>query len=108
MGEAQLDIRKADRAGLSGEVRFGRKKIPVKGRVKPGSPAVVTLLETKADGEAVADGLEAILYIPPWWPTVDYEYDLVFGTMVVGNGSSYGKKELKSKLIAITGVQPFA
>ncbi|WP_156456892.1 hypothetical protein [Bradyrhizobium sp. CCH5-F6] len=106
--EAELEVFTATRSSLSGEFRVGNKKVPVKGRVKPGSPAVVTISEATASGGPVADGLEAIVYIPPWWPTVDYEHDLVFGTMVIGKGSSIRDKELRSRLIAIMGVQPFA
>src|SRR5262245_13846723 len=94
LGEAELDIRSATRAGLAGEFRSSGKCALVKGRVRPGNPAIVTLAEVSADGDAVEGGLEAILYIPPWWPNVDYTYDFITGTLVVGVSSAIGDKRL--------------
>jgi hypothetical protein len=97
----------ANRAGLEGELRFDKASVTVRGKVKPGSPAVVTLSESENDGKAVVDGLEAILYIPPWWPNIDYSYDFITGTLVIGTGSAIAGEKFGGDLIAVLGVQPF-
>lgn len=107
LGESVLAVHNATRAGVQGEFWISRKVIPVRGRVKPGSPAVVTLHEVADGGEEVSDGLEAILYIPPWWPNVDYSYDFIFGTLVVGPASAAATKKLEGMLVSVSGVQPF-
>ena len=107
IAQAELDVHTATRAGLSGELRIGQQAVPVKGRVKPGSPAVITLSEALGVGKSAGDGLQAILYIPPWWPNVDYSYDLISGTLVVGESSALQDKGLRRRIISVTGVQPF-
>jgi hypothetical protein len=102
LGAAQLKVLSANRAGLTGELEIAGQKMAIKGRVKPGSPAVVTFQE-----DGVADGLQAILYIPPWWPNVDYQYDFITGTLVVGEASALSSKDLRDCLVSVTGVQPF-
>jgi hypothetical protein len=106
LGSAQLKVRSANRSGLDGELDLAGQTIAVKGRVKPGSPAVITLQEV-SQGEAVADGLQAIFYMPPWWPNVDYDYDLISGTLVVGEDSVIADKDLRGCLVSVTGVLPF-
>jgi hypothetical protein len=64
--------------------KIGYLALALKGHVKPGAPAVVTLSEVLHTIKKDADGLEAILYIPPWWPNLEYDYDLISGTLVVG------------------------
>lgn len=105
--DVRLVVQKANRAGLTGEVHIGGKSVAVVGKVKPGSPAVVSITEVNADGEPVPDGIEAMLYIPPWWPTVKYDYDLIMGTMVVGTASALIRMELEHKIILVSGIQPF-
>ena len=106
-GEARLVVHSANRAGLNGELRIGSVGISIRGRVKPGSPAVVTFSEVSREGKPIDGGLEAILYIPPWWPTIDYQYDLITGTMTLGQGSSISEMSLKERLISVTGIKPF-
>lgn len=105
--ESVLDVTSATRAGVEGELGLFHEKIPVRGKVKPGSPAVVTLQEISTSGEPVKDGLEAMLYIPPWWPNIDYSYDFITGTIVVGPGSMVATKNTIGSLILVSGVQPF-
>jgi hypothetical protein len=107
LGRAELNVSTATRAGISGQLRIGKRTIPVNGRVKPGSPAIITLSETASSGRSPEVGLEAILYIPPWWPNIDYSYDLILGTMVVGGRSALVKKRIRRRIIAVTGIQPF-
>lgn len=106
-GEAKLEVHKANRASLGGELHIGGKVVPVVGKIKPGNPSVVSLTETDENGAVSYDAIEAMLYIPPWWPTVKYEYDLITGTMVIGNASVAKSKELTQKIILVSGVQPF-
>jgi len=105
--DVRLVVQKANRAGLTGEMHIDGKSVAVVGKVKPGSPAVVSIAEVDADGEPVSDGIEAMLYISPWWPTVKYKYDLIMGTMVVGTGSALIRKEFEHKIILVSGIQPF-
>src|SRR4051812_41316435 len=100
---ARLAVRIANRAGLEASIRFGGKDIEIRGRVKPGTPSVVTLEEVTPDGGAVEDGLEAILYVPPWRPNIDYDFDVVCGTLVVGEGSAISDKAVREKLVLVTG-----
>ena len=106
-GDARLVVQKANRAGISGELHMGGETVPVVGKVKPGSPAVVTVFEANADGAIVPEGVEAMLYIPPWWPTVKYQHDLITGTMIIGSSSSVKSRELAHKIILVSGIQPF-
>lgn len=107
-GEAKLIIQKASRTGIAGELQIGDSTIPMVGKVKPGNPSVVSLNEADANGGLAPGGIEAMLYIPPWWPTVKYDYDLITGTMIIGNSSLAKAKELSQKVILVSGVQPFA
>ncbi|CAG2366158.1 MULTISPECIES: hypothetical protein [Burkholderia] len=107
VGDAQLVVQTANRTGIGGELHIGGESLAVAGKIKPGSPAVVSITEAGADGLLVQDGVEAILYIPPWWPSVKYQHDLITGTMVVGASSSLRSPRLAHKIILVSGVQPF-
>jgi hypothetical protein len=107
LGQAVLEVTSATRAGVEGELILSQKRVPVHGKVKPGSPAVVTLHEVSTSGGAVKDGLEAVLYIPPWWPNIDYSYDYITGTMTIGSHSMVATKKSSGFLISVSGVQPF-
>lgn len=107
LADGVLEISKATRTSLEGEIRIGGERAPVVGKLKPGSPAVVTLTEADEQGQPLDDGLEAMLYIPPWWPNIDYSYDYITGTMVIGHQSRMESKSLRSSLISVAGVQPF-
>jgi len=107
-GEAKLVVQKANRTAIAGELHIGDEVVPMVGKVKPGNPSVVSLNEADAKGELTAGGIEAMLYIPPWWPTVKYEYDLITGTMIIGSTSIAKSKELAQKVILVSGVKPFA
>lgn len=107
LGSATLEIKIATRAKIAGQLTFRDQSIELEGRILPGSPAVVTLHEIGKGGKRVADGLQAILYIPPWQPTVDYSYDLIMGTMSVGQMTAFGVSNLKGTLLELAGIQPF-
>lgn len=107
VGTATLEVKTATRAKVTGQITFGGKQVLVEGRVVPGSPAIVTLREVGKGGQSVEGGLDAVLYIPPWWPTVDYSYDLIIGTMSVGTASALGVRKLESTLLEVSGIQPF-
>jgi len=106
-GDARLVVQKANRAGISGELHIGGETVAIVGKVRPGSPAVVTIFEADSAGTIVRDGVEAMLYIPPWWPTVKYQHDLITGTMIIGTASSVKSQELAHKIILVSGIQPF-
>lgn len=105
-GDARLDVQVANRAGIRGELHIGGDTVAVVGKLKPGSPAIVSVTEADANGVPVQDGVEAMLYIPPWWPTVEYQHDLIMGTMIIGTSSSVGSRELAHKIILVSGIQP--
>lgn len=105
--QAELMVRRATRAVVEAELRAFGTTIPMRGRVRPGSPAIVTLSEHSRRGTLVKDGLEAIFYIPSWWPNVDYSYDFIVGTIVMGSHTSARKRNMERKLISVAGVQPF-
>src|SRR5262245_47659451 len=77
---AILIIDHADRARVHGRIKIGRDETEVFGRVKPGSPGVAVLTETSGS-KVVSDGLEVILYIPPFWPNIDYKFDTLVGIL---------------------------
>ena len=108
LGEASLQVTSASRAGIEGELSLSRARIPVGGNVKPGAPAVVTLQELSEDGSKVPDGLEALLYIPPWLPSVDYSYDYITGIVLIGSGSAATSQNFGDSPVLVSGVQPFA
>lgn len=108
LGIAELEIRSANRAGLTGVLKIEHSSIAVGGRVKPGSPAIVTIYETSDDGGELENGTEIILYIPPWWPQIDYKYDYIMGTMVIAQSTALDcDKSRVGKLISISGILPF-
>ena len=107
VSDARLEVTSANRAGVSALFHLGSDQIPMQGRLKPGNPSIVTLQEFSAKGDAVEEGVEAIFYIPAWWPNVDYQYDVITGTMTSGRGSGLKKSLFPGKLIMVTGVQPF-
>jgi len=106
--DSKLVVLSASRAGISGELHIGGLVVPLIGKIKPGNPSVVSLNEADANGGLSQGGIEALLYIPPWWPNVKYDYDLLTGTMVIGSSSAAKTKELQNKIILVSGVQPFA
>jgi hypothetical protein len=108
VADARLEVDSANRSGISGSFLIGRASVPFRGRVKPGSPSVVTLMECTAEGEQVADGLEAMLFIAPWWPGIEQEQDLLSGTLVAGKHSTIGKKLPLGRVLGVMGMQPFA
>ncbi|MFZ2029418.1 MAG: hypothetical protein WAU68_03840 [Vitreimonas sp.] len=108
LGSAVLNITTATRAAVSGELKIGQRRAALRGKIKPGNPSVLTLTEVAARGHEVSDGLHAILYLPPWWPNVDYDYDLITGTLVIGEQSALAAKKLQTKLVTVTGAQSFA
>ena len=100
-----LHVLVANRAGVEARLFFAGKEIVVKGRVKPGTPSVVTFDECGADGNPVDDGFEAILYVPPWRPNIDYDFDILCGTAVIGENSALGDDRTRSRVLAVTGLQ---
>jgi hypothetical protein len=107
-GEAKLVVQKANRTAISGDLHIGDAVVPMVGKVKPGNPSVVSINEADTQGVVTSGGIEAMLYIPPWWPSVKYDYDLITGTMIIGSASTAKSKELAQKVILVSGVQPFA
>lgn len=103
--DAELDVTVANRAGIEATLSFAGAAVPVRGRVKPGTPSVVTLEECGGDGAPLDDGFEAILYVPPWRPNIDYDVDIVCGTAVIGGGSKLGGQAVRSRVLAVTGLQ---
>jgi hypothetical protein len=104
--QAVLLVRTADRSRLSGVVEIGSEKVEVKGRVRPGNPGIVSLAETDKAGDPLPDGLEAIIYIPPFWPTIPYAFDMIVGTLLISDGSAIKSAELLNKPLSILGVKP--
>ncbi|BBR20042.1 TPA: hypothetical protein I9Y23_000135 [Kluyvera ascorbata] len=104
---AKFVVQKANRTGVSGEMHLGKEKVNISGRLKPGVPSVVTISEIDVNGVIVNDGLEAMLYIPPWWPTVNYEYDIIVGTMIIGPLSYFKINEFNQRVILVSGIQKF-
>jgi len=97
---AGLTVSTATRAGVVGQFQMNGKKAKVTGRVKPGSPSIVTLHE-----DGVRDGVEAILYIPPFFPTIDYKYDLIVVLLRVGDDSVLKNEEDRGKPLSVVGVK---
>ena len=106
--DAMLDVTVANRAGIEATLSLGGAAVPVRGRVKPGTPSVVTLEECGADGAVLDDGFEAILYVPPWRPNIDYDFDIVCGTAVIGARSALGGEGARGRVLAVTGLQAAA
>lgn len=102
---ATLTVLVANRAVVEAEFRLNDKTVMVKGRVRPGTPSVLTLEECDADGTLVDDGLETILYVPPWRPNIDYDFDILTGTMVIGKGSAVAEDNLKQRVMVLSGLQ---
>jgi hypothetical protein len=107
MHAARLSVISADRSRLKGEIEIGDEAVNVAGRVKPGNPGIVTLTETRRD-EAVENGLEAILYIPPFWPMIDYKYDILVGTLTISAGSGVKNAAVHGKPFCVNGVKALA
>jgi hypothetical protein len=76
----------------------------VVGRVKPGNPGIVILNECKGT-ELLKDGLELLLYIPPFWPSIDYTFDAVVGIMTISAKSMIRNESLHGKPFSLTGVK---
>jgi hypothetical protein len=102
---ASLIVLVANRAVVEAELTLNGKTILVKGRIRPGTPSVLTLEEFDTEGGLVDDGLETILYVPPWRPNIDYDFDILTGTMVIGRGSAVVGDDLKQRVMVITGLQ---
>ncbi|WP_432768737.1 MAG: hypothetical protein HEQ22_15450 [Sphingopyxis sp.] len=77
----------------------------MKGSTRPGTPSVITFDECDADGNPIDDGFEAILYVPPWRPNIDYDFDILCGTAVIGEKSVLGDDSTRSRVLAVTGLQ---
>ena len=107
MADATLEVTSATRAGIEGKLKVSGRNVLLRGKVKPGNPAIVTLHEVDKSGESIEDGLEAVLYIPPWWPNIDYNYDFITGTMSIGLQSAASSKHEAGTLITVSGVQSF-
>ena len=103
--DSTLIVLVANRAGIEARLLFGDKEIVVKGRIKPGTPSVITFDECNAEGNPVDDGFEAILYVPPWRPNIDYDFDILCGTAVIGENSVLGDDGTRSRVLSVTGLQ---
>lgn len=103
--EAALTVLVANRAVVEAEFTLNSKTVAVKGRVRPGTPSVLTLDECDKDGTLVEDGLEMILYVPPWRPNIDYDFDILTGTMVIGQRSFVGDEAMQQRVLVLTGLQ---
>lgn len=101
---AHLTVSHADRSRLHGQIQIGKELAEVVGRVKAGNPGVVVLTETK-NGELLQDGLEAILYIPPFWPSIDYDFDMLVGILTIATSSMIKNKTIQGKPFALSGVK---
>jgi hypothetical protein len=102
---ASLTVLVANRAVVEAEFMLNGTTVMVKGRVRPGTPSVLTLEECDSDGTLVDDGLETILYVPPWRPNIDYDFDILTGTIVIGKGSAIAEDNLKQRVMVLTGLQ---
>lgn len=103
--EASLTVLVANRAVVEAEFTLDGSTVLVKGRVRPGTPSVLTLEECDADGNTVSEGLETILYVPPWRPNIDYDFDILTGTIVLGANSALGSADLKDRVMMLSGLQ---
>lgn len=103
--EAKLTVLIANRATVEAELTINDQTVPVKGRVRPGTPSVLTLEECDKDGTVVVEGFETILYVPPWRPNIDYDFDILTGTVVFGAKSAFESKDLKDRVMMLTGLQ---
>ncbi|WP_061023170.1 hypothetical protein [Bradyrhizobium sp. CCH5-F6] len=99
-----LNIIHADRARVHGVIRLGKEETEVAGRVKPGNPGIVVLTECK-DNQLLKDGLELLLYIPPFWPTIDYTFDAVIGIMTISANSMIRDEVLRGKPFSLTATK---
>lgn len=102
--DARLIINNAGRNKFTGQIELGGKIVEVAGRVKPGSPGIVSLTETELS-EPKVDGVEALLYVPPFWPTIDYKYDMLVGILTISPRSCLQSNELHGKPFAVAGVK---
>ncbi|MFZ2029420.1 MAG: hypothetical protein WAU68_03850 [Vitreimonas sp.] len=107
IADATLTVASTTRTNWEGTLKIGKEKAKVRGRLRPGSPTVITLDEVNGSGEAISDGIGAILYAAPRWPNVDYTEDLVYGTLVVGGNSAFSDSSLCGRLISIAGSKPY-
>jgi hypothetical protein len=102
---ADLAVEVANRAGVEARVTLAGSEIRVRGRIRPGTPSVITLDEVGSNDEPVDNGFEAILYVPPWRPNIDYDYDILCGTAVIGAASAIGGESLRDRVLTVTGLQ---
>ena len=100
----KLTVSAADRTRVRGRITIGKSSVDVSGRIKPGSPGIVVLGEDNCE-DAIEGGLEAILYIPPFWPTIDYKYDMLIGLLTISRGSRIRGTELKGRPFSVSGVK---
>ena len=66
------------------------------GRVKPGNPGIVVNFSRMALN---------LLYIPPFWPTIDYTFDAVVGIMTISANSMVRNESLRGTPFSLTGTK---
>ncbi|QNE07149.1 hypothetical protein [Croceicoccus marinus] len=104
---ATLAVAAANRAGIEAKLKLAGEEVLVKGRIRPGTPSVISLDECDNDGKQVDDGVEAILYVPPWRPNIDYDFDILCGTAVIGANSGLTASDNRERVLTVTGLQAF-